>query len=142
MAVESLFGTPQGKKTIEIEAPSLRLTEMPNNFYWNMGENTCDLCKNTSHDIFICLLCPWKGCLNCKSGGVNRHFPAVHGETSAFMRLNEGTIYQIGTKLIKKIGCLYVNEWGEELKLKNDWNSYILQEDVLEKTKNMLLRDE
>ena len=57
------------------------------------------------------------------------------------MRLNEGFIYQIGNIMVKKIGCLYVNEWGEELRLKNDWDSYMLQEEVLEKTKNMLLRD-
>jgi hypothetical protein len=106
-----------------------------------MGKNICDLCKSTCYDIFFCLLCPWKGCLNCKPGGVNRHFPAVHGETCAFMRLNDTVVYIIGTKLIKKIGCLYLNEWAEEFKLKNDWSSFYLHQVLLGKTRCMLLRD-
>ena len=92
--------------------------------------------------MFICLLCHWKGCLNCKPGGVNKHFPLAHGETSAFMRVNDGVAYIIGTKMIKKVGCLYMNEWGEPLRLKHEWNSYCLQPDVLQKIRNLLLRDE
>ena len=111
-------------------------------FHWDMSKNECDLCKQPCHDLFICLLCEWKGCLSCKSGGVNKHLSVDHGETSAFMRVNEGVIYMIGTKMIKKIGCAYLNEWGEPLRLKYDWNSYTLQQDVLLKTKNRLLRDE
>ena len=53
---------------------------MPSYFDWDMSKNYCDLCHETCESVYICLLCNWKGCMDCKSGGVNEHYQSKHGQ--------------------------------------------------------------
>lgn len=105
--------------------------ELPQVFNWDMSESTCALCNNICHDIFYCLLCPWKGCLNCKDGGVTKHYLNRHGESCAVMRLNDASAYFIGRTELKKAGCMYLNEWGEDFSLKKDWSTFMFQPEVM-----------
>lgn len=78
-----------------------------------MSENKCDYCDKICSDLFICLLCKWKGCLNsCEKGGIKRHNKANHGENGVFLRLKDATAYLMSPGEIRKAGCLYLNEWG------------------------------
>ena len=108
-----------------------------------MTENVCDSCKKMCDDLFLCLLCRWKGCLNsCRSGGLQGHNKKVHGEGGVFFRLNDANMYLITPGEIKKAGCLYTNEWGEDFDRKKDWGDYYLQSSVIDKGVGMMLKDE
>ena len=62
-----------------------------------MSEGTCDSCGVVCQDLFICLLCKWKGCLNnCKKNGIKGHNKKIHGESGAFLRLKDASSYMIG----------------------------------------------
>jgi hypothetical protein len=43
---------------------------------------------------------------------------------------------------IKIAGCLYVNEWGEDFKITDDWSKYYLQTSVIDQTVSLLVKDE
>ena len=86
---------------------------MPSYFDWDMSKNYCDLCHETCESVYICLLCNWKGCMDCNSGGVNEHYHSKHGEECAFLQLNKATVFIVQSKILYKIGCIYFNEWGE-----------------------------
>ena len=92
-------------------------------------------------DLFLCMLCAWQGCLNCPKGGAASHIKANHGEVSAFFRIKDGCVYVVAEE-VKKVGCLYVDEWGEELSLKKDWSNFTMQQDVYDAIAPKLLRDE
>ena len=91
----------------------------------------------------LCLLCDWKGCLNsCKRGGIKKHNKNIHGENGAFLRLKDATVYLMSPGEIKRAGCLYVNEWGEDFKIKDDWSKYYLQTSVIDQAVSLLIKDE
>jgi hypothetical protein len=43
---------------------------------------------------------------------------------------------------LNKIGCLYLNEWGEDFDQTNDWNKYTLQSSVVKRVVEMLIKNE
>lgn len=89
-----------------------------------------------------CLLCGWRGCLNCKEGGLSKHTRESHGEVSPVMRVNDSQSYLISHGEIRKVGPLYANYYGDCFSVKNDWSEYFLQHAVLQELQAQLLRDE
>ena len=108
-----------------------------------MTDINCDSCGLGCGDMFVCLLCKWKGCLNnCKKQGIKGHNKKNHGESGVFLRLKDANGYMLGPGELSRIGCLYANEWGEDFNQEKDWDSFFLQRDVYEKVVGMILKNE
>lgn len=78
--LDELLGV-ENQISAEWTPPKLvELIELPDKYYWDMSEGNCDSCGQVCQDLFICLLCKWKGCLNgCKKNGIKGHNKKSHG---------------------------------------------------------------
>lgn len=60
----------------------------------------------------MCLICGFKSCVGCKAASLRKHVKEIHGESSVFIRVDEGSPIYVSLRKNRYMQHLYLNFLG------------------------------
>lgn len=116
------------------------------------SQKKCDLCDNFPKigELCLCLICGSVICNRaCKTsskqekGNLNQHASEFHCGNSIFLNMQNSDVFFVASpKNLAEKSVLYIDKYGQNVKLKSDWTRYTLCQEKYDSFKEIVLKNE
>lgn len=116
------------------------------------SQKKCDLCGNFPKigELCLCLICGIVICNRaCKNnahqekGNLNNHACEFHCGNSIFINMQNSDVFFVASpKNLAEKSILYIDKYGQNIKLKSDWGRYKLCQEKYDSLKEIVLKNE